>query len=53
MRGGQDLENLNELLTAAEVTGAALHVVHLNSSAKDDAPSTWRPSRRPATAAST
>ncbi len=38
MRGGQDLENLNELLTAAEATGAALHVVHLNSSAKDDAP---------------
>ena len=38
MRGGFDLENLNELLAAAEATGAGLHIVHLNSSAKDEAP---------------
>lgn len=38
MRGGFDLENLNELLIAAEATGAGLHIVHLNSSAKDSAP---------------
>src|SRR5690606_31820998 len=28
MRGGFDLENLNELLAAAESSGASLHVVH-------------------------
>lgn len=38
MRTGFDLENLNELLAAAEATGAGLHIVHLNSSAKDHAP---------------
>lgn len=38
MRSGFDLENLNEVLAAAEATGAGLHIVHLNSSAKDAAP---------------
>ncbi len=32
-----DLENLDEVFTAAEETGAALHIVHINSSGRDRA----------------
>lgn len=38
MRRGYDLANLEEVRRAAEATGASAHIVHLNSSARDEAP---------------
>ncbi len=38
MRTAVDLTNLEEVLTAAKDSGASLHVVHLNSSSRDEAP---------------
>jgi len=38
MRTAVDLSNLEEVLTAAKNSGASLHIVHLNSSSRDEAP---------------
>lgn len=38
MRRGYDLANLEEIRRAAEASGASAHIVHLNSSARDEAP---------------
>ena len=38
MRRGYDLSNLEEVHAAAKASGASAHIVHLNSSSRDEAP---------------
>ena len=35
---GSDIESINEVIGAAAISGAALHIVHINSSCLRDAP---------------